>query len=44
MSLAIMTAMQSNLYTALAMSVLLLVVSFGALLAFRLLTRGSLRL
>ncbi|MHB8576533.1 MAG: ABC transporter permease [Dehalococcoidia bacterium] len=44
MSLAIMTAMQSNLYTALAMAVILLAVSFSALLLFRLLTKEGLRL
>lgn len=43
MSLAIMTAMESNLYTALAISVILLAVSFTALLVFRILAReGSL--
>src|SRR5579883_2708314 len=42
MSLAIMTAMESNLYTALAMSVVLLVVAFATLLLFRILTRQGL--
>ncbi len=44
MSLAIMTAMESNLYTALAMSVLLLAVACATLLLFRILTRQGLRL
>ncbi len=44
MSLAIMTAMESNLYTALALSVLLLTVAFITLLVFRALTRDGLRL
>ncbi|HZQ38415.1 MAG TPA: ABC transporter permease [Dehalococcoidia bacterium] len=44
MSLAIMTAMESNLYTALAMSVVLLAVACATLLAFRALTRQGLRL
>ncbi|HEY7294749.1 MAG TPA: ABC transporter permease [Dehalococcoidia bacterium] len=44
MSLAIMTAMESNLYTALAMSVILLGVAFATLLLFRALTRQGLRL
>jgi molybdate transport system permease protein len=44
MSLAIMTAMESNLYTALAMSVVLLAVACATLLVFRVLTRQGLRL
>ncbi len=44
MSLAIMTAMESNLYTALAMSVVLLAVACVTLLVFRVLTRQGLRL
>jgi molybdate transport system permease protein len=44
MSLAIMTSMESNLYTALGISVILLAVSFIALMAFRALTRDGVRL
>jgi len=44
MSLAIMTAMEGNLYTALALAVILLAVSFTVLLAFRALTKEGLRL
>ena len=43
-SLAIMTAIQTNLYTALAMAVVLLVVAFAVLLLFRALTRDPLRI
>jgi molybdate transport system permease protein len=41
MSLGIMTAMESNLYTALAMAVILLLGSFVALLVFRWLTHDA---
>jgi molybdate transport system permease protein len=41
MSLAIMTAMETNLFTALAMAVLLLAISFTALLAFRALAKDG---
>lgn len=44
MSLAIMTSMESNLYTALGISVILLVVSFVVLLVFRTLARDGVRL
>jgi len=44
LSLAIMTAMEANLYTALALSVLLLAVASFTLLLFRALTRERLRL
>lgn len=43
-SLAIMTAIQTNLYTALAMGVILLAVAFTVLLVFRALTRDALRI
>jgi molybdate transport system permease protein len=43
-SLAIMTAIQTNLYTALAMGVILLVVAFAVLLVFRAFTRDPLRI
>jgi molybdate transport system permease protein len=42
MSLAVMSAMETNLYTALAMAVILLVVAFAVLLLFRSLTRDTL--
>jgi molybdate transport system permease protein len=42
MSLAIMSAMETSLYTALAMGVILLVLAFAVLLLFRVLTRDGL--
>ena len=39
-----MTAMETNLYTALAMGVILLAVAFAVLLLFRALTRDALRM
>lgn len=42
MSLAIMSAMETSLYTALAMGVILLAVAFAVLLLFRVLTRDGL--
>ncbi|HLZ68452.1 MAG TPA: molybdate ABC transporter permease subunit, partial [Dehalococcoidia bacterium] len=44
LSLAIMTAMEANLYTALALSVLLLAVATVTLLVFRALAGDSMRL